>query len=218
MSVRSPLISAVLCFAVLAATLSTIVFRLTEMPCSAHYAIILIADNLILTTYMLRAMYVLFQLRVIEVINRVTEWTATEEVKASGKRDWYMRNAKRCLSTNCYLIVFLVDVLLTGIIIAIALSVQVSVDGPDAVTTQCSYTSEGTHPLNIARLATFGLKAILAVMLMLRLWKYGEDSGLVKGELRLTIVSALPYVPRKKRHASHKCEITDSILRLLDCT
>lgn len=189
-STRQPVIMTFLAIALFIASFLTVLHRLTDIPCALYLGLIFLADNFILTSYFLRALYVHFQLRVIEVINQITAFGADEEVKSLGVRDWHMRNARKCLSNKFYVLLFLVD-----IILAAAVAVGAGVGTMSSTSDEsCSPSSEFSQPINIIRLLTLVIKAVLIFIVAIMLCKYGADSAMVKAELKLVLVFAPPYV------------------------
>ncbi len=193
-SARQPLILGITAGTLIVASIFTIAHRLADVPCVLYLGILMLCDNVIATSFVLRALYVLFQLRIVEVVNKITEWTATDEVKAAGKNDWYMKNAKRVLSNRFYLICYIIDLAVVLIVVVATVGAASSGSaggfGEEVLDSQCRYSSEASNPINIMRIVTLAVKCLISGYIALRLSFYGADTGLVKSELLYTVCTA----------------------------
>ena len=186
LSARQPVVIWALGSAVFVASSIHILHRLLNVPCWLFVGLLFLVDNIILSSLFLLGLYILFQFRVIEIINRITEWTATEDTKAAGRNDWSMQKAKKVLTDGFYLRLYVLDFFICAVVTAATAGASAASSGDTYGLTsgQCPYNHEGKSPLQLLRIATVGVKFILGGLVSLRLCAYGADSGMVKTDLK----------------------------------
>lgn len=191
-----PLYMMLLCIVGLAiSTTITVTSGLSEkVPCDAFLSLLLVGETLVLQSFILRAMYVLYQLRIIKIINQITEWTATEETKTAGKLDWSMVTAKRVINTKSYMVltavVLVIDAAIIGGVVGSDVGRNGFPTGHVMTSLPCIPYYMPSHPLFILRAVMTAIHLVALGGLAFGLAAYGPDSGLAKHELRGVAVGA----------------------------